>query len=169
MKKLLTLFFLLATVSLMQAQERYGHLNFGNLIAMMPATEAADSELEAYQKQLVAKGETMAAAFQEEYAAFAQQVQGGDLTPIQQQEKQTALQNKQQEILSYEQEIVQLVDAKRQELLAPIIENAQNTVSAVAAENKFVMVFDTSIFGAVLFAEETEDLMPLVKAKLGLE
>ena len=30
------------------------------------------------------------------------------------------------------------------------------------------MIFDTSIFNAVLYLEESDDVMPLIKAKLGL-
>lgn len=151
-----------------QAQ-KYGHLNFGNLIADMPETDAADAELEAYQKQLVQKGEQMAQNFQEEYGNFVTAVQSGELTPKQQQERQTALQQKQQEIVAYEQEIRQQVQQKRQELLAPIVEKAENAVQEVAKENGFVMIFDSSAFNAVLFAQESTDVMDLVKAKLGIE
>lgn len=169
MKKIIFLFACLATVGTIQAQERYGHLNFGNLISLMPETEAANSELKAYQDQLVAEGEDKAKEFQEEYAAFATDVQNGNLTPVQQQQRQQALETKQQEILAYEQEMSQKIADKRQELLGPIVQRAEETISEVAKANGFVMVFDTSIFGAVLFAKETEDVMPLVLAKLGIE
>jgi outer membrane protein len=168
MRKILAFCAFLLILGTIQAQDRYGHLNFGNLVALMPETEAANSELEAYQQQLVAKGETMAKEWQTDAAAFMKAVQGGDLTPKVQQERQAALEKRQQEIQAYEQEVAQLVGAKRQELLAPIIEKAQTTVNTVAQDNGFVLVFDTSIFGAVLFAEDSEDLMPLVKKQLGL-
>ena len=35
--------------------------------------------------------------------------------------------------------------------------------------NGEIMVFDTSIFGAIMYAKDTDDIMPLVKAKLGIE
>jgi len=56
---LLSAFLLLGTSTLI-AQEKYGHLNFGNLISSLEETKAADSQLSDYQKQLVAKGEEMA-------------------------------------------------------------------------------------------------------------
>ncbi|RMF00569.1 MAG: OmpH family outer membrane protein [Bacteroidetes bacterium] len=168
MRKVFAFCAFLLLLSTMQAQDRYGHLNFGNLIAMMPETKDADAQLEAYQKDLVSKGEAMAKEFQTEYTAFVQAVQEGNLPPIKQQEMQAVLEKKQQEIVAYEQEVAQLVNAKRQELLAPIVDKAQAAVDSVAQANNFLLVFDTSIFGAVLYAEESEDLMPLVKAALGI-
>ena len=155
--------------SFLFGQDKYGHLNFGNLISEMPETTAANADLETYQQELITAGEEMAAAFQKDYEAFAIAVQKGLLKPVEQAEQEQALQAKQQQILAYEQEIGQLLEAKRAELLTPIVDRAQEVVREVAKENGFVMVFDTSIFGAVLFSDESEDLWELVTAKLGLE
>lgn len=169
MRKAVVLIAALVLSSTVMTAQKYGHLNFGNLISEMPETEAADTELEAYQKQLVAKGEEMAQAFQEEYGQFVQRVQSGEVPPKQQQEQQQALQEKQQEILAYEQEVMQKVQAKRQELLEPIVARAEEAIAAVAKENGYTMIFDTSSFNTVLFAQDSTDAMPAVKAKLGLE
>ena len=156
---------LLLAPSLTMAQ-KYGHLNFGNLISSLEETKAADSELEAYQKQLVSKGEEMAAAWQKEAQAFAQKVQSGSLAPKVQQETQAKLEEERNKILAYEQEVSQKVQAKRQELLEPLITKAEKAIQDVAKENGYVMIFDTSVFNAILFAQETDDVMELVKAKL---
>lgn len=169
MKKAVIIIAALVLGSTVMSAQKYGHLNFGNLISVMPETEAADSQLEAYQKQLVSKGEEMAEAFQQEYGEFVQRVQAGEMPPKEQQERQQALQQKQQEILQYEQEVVQKVQEKRQELLEPIVKRAEEAIAEVAKENGYVMIFDTSSFNAVLFAEDSTDIMNAVKAKLGLE
>jgi outer membrane protein len=169
MKRIIFLFCLIALSATAGISQKYGHLNFGNLITLLPETEAADKELEEYQKQLVAKGEEMAKSFQEKYIEFVKEVQGGNLPPVKQQEQQTALQQQQQEILDYEQEIVDLVQKKREELLKPIIDKADSAVQEVAKENGYTFIFDTSIFNAVLFASEADDVLPLVKAKLGIK
>jgi len=171
MKKigLFTLCLLTTTISFTYAQEQYGHLNFGNLVASMPETEAADQELKAYREQLIKEGEQMAEAFQEKYGAFVSAVQAGELSPVQQQERQKALQAEQQKIVQFEEQVVQKVQNKRQELMEPIIAKAEQAINEVAEENGYVMIFDTSAFNAVLFAEDSDDVMPLVKAKLGLQ
>ncbi|MEQ8706796.1 MAG: OmpH family outer membrane protein [Phaeodactylibacter sp.] len=157
--------FLFLAPTLTMAQ-KYGHLNFGNLISSLEETKAADSELEAFQKQLVTKGEEMAANWQKEAQAFAQQVQGGNLTPKTQSEQQAKLEQERNEILAYEQEVSQKVQAKRQELLEPLITRAETAIQEVAKENGYTMIFDTSVFNAILFAKDSDDVLELVKAKL---
>ncbi|MCB9052533.1 MAG: OmpH family outer membrane protein [Lewinellaceae bacterium] len=170
MKKILLLSaFVALGVVLSSAQEKYGHLNYGGLISSMEETQSANSELEAYQKQLVAKGEEMAKKFQQDYQAVLKEAQGGNLTPVQQQQKEKELSSRRDEILAYEQEVAQKVEAKRQELLGPIIDRAETALKEVAKENGYAMIFDTSVFNAILFAEDADDVMPLVKVKLGIK
>ena len=61
------------------------------------------------------------------------------------------------------------VEVKRQELLGPIIKKAKDAVTTVAKEKGYQLVFDSSIFGTILFAEDTTDLLPMVKVHLGIE
>ena len=91
-----------------------------------------------------------------------------DIPPAQQAPQEAALQKEQQEIMAYEQEVMQLVDAKRQELLKPIFDKAQNAINDVAKSNGYIMVFDTSIPNAVLFVQDSDDIMAMVKTKLGI-
>jgi len=160
--------FLLIGLTSIQSQ-RYGHLNLGNLISVMPEAVAANDSLKMIQEAMVAKGEEMAAQFKQDYIKFATDVKAGNLTPKVQQEQEESLSKRQQELGSLEQIIGQAIEQKRNELLAPILERAQDAIKAVAQENGYQFVFDTSIFGAIMFAEESEDLMPLVKAKLGIK
>ncbi|MDX1665920.1 MAG: OmpH family outer membrane protein [Saprospiraceae bacterium] len=158
---------LLSTISFSQ-DSKYGHLNIGNIVSTLPATKAANSELKAYQEQLVTKGEEMATNFEEEYADFVTKAQGGDLSPKQQEERQSYLQKKQQEIIAYEQEITQKVQQKRQELLTPILVKVEEAIDQVARENGYAMIFDTSAFNAVLYVKDSDDIADLVKTKLGI-
>ncbi|MEZ4984689.1 MAG: OmpH family outer membrane protein [Saprospiraceae bacterium] len=169
MRKLTLLLALLAVSVLSLSAQRYGHLNFGNLLSIMPESKAANDTLAALQKTMVAKGEAMAASFEKDYVAFVKAVQAGDLPPRDQQNQEASLRKRQEEIVAYEEEIMATIEAKRNELLKPIIDKAQETIETVARENGYVMVFDTSIFNAIMYAEETEDLMPKVKEKLGIQ
>jgi outer membrane protein len=171
MRKLLVLVtFLTISLSSLQAQKaQYGHLNLGNLIAIMPEALAANDSLEVLQNQMVAEGEAAAAQLEKDYVAYITDARAGNLTPIQQQTREKELNQRQQELQQLEQIIVQVIQQKRNELLKPILDKAQTAIDEVAKENNYVLVFDTSIFGAVMYAEETVDLMPLVKAKLGLK
>ncbi len=169
MKKVVLMFFVLMLTGITGIAQKYGHVNFGTLISLLPETKAADQALLDYQKQLVAKGEEMAKAFQGKYEVFVKDVQSGNLTPVQQQTRQEELQKEQQDIIKYEQDLQQMAQSKRDELLKPIVDKAQKAIDDLAKENGYVMIFDTSIFNSVLFAQESDDLMPALKARLGIK
>ncbi|MBX2875097.1 MAG: OmpH family outer membrane protein, partial [Saprospiraceae bacterium] len=81
------------------AQEKYGHINFNGLVAQMSETKAADSELEAYQKQLVAAGEKMAKEFQTKLGAFQKEIAGGGVAPKVQADREKTLTAERDKIL----------------------------------------------------------------------
>lgn len=169
MKRFILIFVLLGSaVFSLTAQNRYGHLNFGELLSVMPDTKGAEASLEAYQKQLMMEGQAMVAKFEANYTDFARLVQSGELTPLQQQQKQQELEKQQQDILDYEQKIEGMINQRRNELLGPIVTKARAAIDQVAKANQYAMVFDTSTFNAILFAVETENILPMVKKQLGL-
>lgn len=169
MNKLLVIIFLFAlSTSTSFAQKKYGYLNFGNVVSLMPDTKAADTQLETYRKQLVTKGEEMAQTFQRNYQKLVQEVNSKTLSPKQQEERELALQSEQQAILKYEQEVIQKVQVKRDELLKPIVEKVQSAITAVGKENNYAMIFDTSTFNAILYVQDSDNVLDLVKAKLGI-
>ena len=161
-------FVIAASSNPLLAQVKYGHLNYGNLLEQFPEREAADKELATYRDQLIKKGENRAKAWQEKVMAFQTEVQGGTLPPVEQQNKQAALQKEQQDIAAYEQEIIQLISKKRDTLLKPIVDKMNAAIKKVGKENDYTMIFDTSLFNNVLYADDSEDVMDLVKKKLGM-
>jgi outer membrane protein len=66
----------------------------------------------------------------------------------------------------YQQNASQQYQQKQQELMGPIQKKAQETVQQVAKENGFTYVF---LKDALLVSPPAEDLLPLVKKKLGLK
>ena len=169
MKKLVLLLVLTMALAGSTIAQKYGHCNFGSLVSAMPGTKSADTELEAYQQQLVKKGEEMATAFQAKVAQYYQDQQSGEHPPKELTEREQALQKEQQGILAYEQEIKQKLGVKREELLQPLVESVSEAISKIAKANGYSMIFDTSIFNAVLFAEDSVDITDLVKAELGIK
>ena len=64
---------------------------------------------------------------------------------------------------------MQKVQSRRQELLEPIFGKAQQAIQDVGKENGFNLIFDTSaVLNAILFTRDSEDVMELVRKKLGL-
>jgi outer membrane protein len=147
--------------------QKYAHVNFGNLLSQMADVKAAEAGLQAYEKEQIAIGEKMVTDFKKAYAEAEAKV--NDLTPKQLQVIQAGLEKQQTTLQQFEQKMGQKVELKRQELLGPIIKKAKDAVTTVAKEKGYQLVFDSSIFGTILFAEDTTDLLPMVKVHLGIE
>jgi outer membrane protein len=171
MKKLLkisvlsSLFFV--TTFALKAQ-KFGHLNSGNLLVQMPETKGADAKLKVFQDSLIAIGEEKAKKLEQEFNAFVLAYREGNIPPAAAQKKQAEFQQKEAELADLEEEIMGQVAAKREELIAPIIEKVQAAINEIGKEAGYTMIFDTSIFNTILFAQDSDDIEPLVKAKLGL-
>ena len=161
-----TLLLVLAAGSSVFAQ-KCGHVNFGNLLSQMPDVKTAEAALQDYEKGEVAIGEKMVADFKAHYAEVERDVE--NMTPKALQAARQKLEKEQRAIQQFEQGLPRKIEVKRQELLGPIIKKAKDAVNAVAKARGYELVFDSSIFGNVLFAEDATDLLPAVKASLGIK
>jgi outer membrane protein len=141
-------------------------MNFNAFLTSLTDTRKADIDLEEYQNTLVAEGQAMAEKFKNNYIAFMKEQQSGNLAPIKEKEQQELLQKEQEVIQAFEQQIQQKLQVKREELLKPIVDKITAKIKEVCTENKFVMVFDTSSFNALLFTPESEDITALVRSKM---
>jgi outer membrane protein len=164
---LLLIFLTITTFSTITAQ-KYGHLNSGNLIMSIPEAQAAEKELETYRNQLIAGLEKKGEALQADALKLQQEYDSGALSQVKAQEKQTALMKRGEDLRNEEVELGNQVAAKREELLKPILDKLDAALKEVGKEGGYTMIFDTGIFNALLYVEEGDDVLPLVKAKLGL-
>jgi len=156
-------FMLVGLTSMLQAQ-KFGYVNSAAILAEMPEVKQAESNLEALQQQLQRKGESMVKALQDDFLALQQEVKAGTLAPKAQSEKEQKLQEEEQKIAAFEQDMRKQVQEKREELLSPIYEKVNTAIQDVAKENGYQFIFDQ---GVLLYAEESQDVSELVKAKLG--
>lgn len=158
----------LCSSSAIQAQEaKFGHLNSGNLLAMMPDAKAADAQLDLLQKKLLAKGDTLVAEFRNDYDKYMKESADGLLTKIQMKQRESELQQKQETLQNYEQSIKLEVVKKREDLLKPLLKKVDEAIQAVGKEGNYLMIFDEST-GAMLFSLPSQDVSDLVKKKLGI-
>jgi len=150
--------------------QKIGYVDSGSLLSMMPKVKEAESNLEALGKQLQAKGQKMMQDFQVKYQDLERRAQAGDIAPKDQEAQVAMLKEEENKILQYEQEMQGQLAAKRDELLAPILEEVRNAIQTVAKENGYTYIFDGSPgVGVLLYADETTNVTALVKAKLGLQ
>ena len=71
-------------------------------------------------------------------------------------------------IQEFQENAQKQLQEREAELLKPIIDRAKKAIEDVAREGGYTYVFDSGT-GALLYQQDSEDLMPQVKKKLGLK
>ncbi len=160
---LIALFFLTANTTV-EAQ-KFGYINSAAVLAELPEVQQMRSNLEGLQTQLQKKGQQMLADYQTKQQEAVTKQQAGTLAPVEEKQVLEDLQKKEQEIMKFEQEMQQKLGSKEQELLTPILAKVNTAIQNVAKENGFQFIFDTSS-GVLLYADESQDITSMVKAKL---
>ena len=151
-----------------QAQ-KFGYVDSNAILEGMPKVKEAESNLEALNKQLQAKGQKMMEDFQAKYEELQRKVQAGEITPKDQDAQTAVLEEERNKIVQFDQDMQNQMAQKRDELLKPILEEVKTAITAVAKDNGYTYVFDGSPgVGILLYADETTNLTAQVKTKLGL-
>jgi len=161
----LALMLCMATTSFAQSS-KLGHINSADLLQLMPEIKVADSTLQLYQKQLEDQNQTMLNEYQTKVADY--QKNESTMPDAVKDVKQQEIQDLQQRIQTFQSGAQDKFQSKKEELYSPILKKAEDAIKEVAKENNYAYVFDTSA-GAVIYAQDSDDLMTLVKKKLGLK
>ena len=129
----------------------------------MPETKTAKGIAEGYFNDLKKAVSSMEEEFQKKYNDYLQNEP--TMSELVKKTKQEELQSMQTRIQDFNQQAQMDYQKKSAELTAPIMEKAKKAIEAVAKENGFKYVLDTSA-GNVLYSETSEDILLLVKKKL---
>ncbi len=154
---------LMATNAQVKAQ-KIGYINLQEVIAGMPEARKADTALQQHYDALVANATDKQNALQADIQKFI--ADSTKLTAAVKDVKRRDLQTRTQELAGEEQRIQQSIEAKRQELSGPIEKKALDAVQAVAKENGYTYVFPRE---AIIVGPPGDDIIPLVKKKLGIK
>jgi outer membrane protein len=131
----------------------------------MPESKTAQTEMTNFQGDIEEIFGGMQTELQQKYTEFEQL--GEAASEVKRNAKITEIQDLQQRIENYRNTAQQQIQQKQAEVLQPIYEKAQNAVEEVAKEQGLIYVFDVN---AVLYrSNQSVDLLPLVKKKLGIE
>ncbi|MFH0867442.1 MAG: OmpH family outer membrane protein [Bacteroidota bacterium] len=149
-----------------QGKVKLGHINSDSLLQIMPGRDSAiasiQTEAEVYQKLLTTMNteyETKATDYQTNYNSISELIR---------QTKLAELQDLQTRIEKFQASASDSLQAKQTALLQPIINKAKTAIEDVAKENGYTYIFDSAL-GIILFSTDTDDIMPLVKKKIGIK
>ena len=145
--------------------QKMAYVNSGELLSGLAIVKSADKKIEAYQKELLTKGQDMMTKFEANYKAYVEVANAGTLSKVKMSEQEQVLQQEQQKLGLYEQEMQQKILKMREELLKPILTKVDAAIKAIGKENGYEFIFDSSL-GSLLYMDQAEDLTAKVKARL---
>ena len=139
----------------------------------MPEYQEADKNLAEYGKDLQDQLEQMQVEFNQKLADY--QKNANTYSDAIRQTKESELQQLDQRLREFQQIAYQDLQKKQNELMAPIIEKANNAVNAVAKEGGYIAIFNTegdmaTSAGLAYFdPEQLTNITEAVAKKLGVE
>lgn len=165
-KLIVVVAFTLAAMSV-SAQVKLGHIETQKLIQSMPEMTAAQKTLQDKQTEIEKELTNLQEQFRTKLTEYNEKAK--TMSDVIRTSKEQELQELQQRIQSFQQIAMDNLEKTQKDLMEPIMNKALNAIKEVGKENGFAYIYDMSA-GVILFAaENTEDVLPLVKKKLGLQ
>jgi len=161
----LLMVFLLGVNANVFSQVKFAHIDSSALLEQMPGRDSAQVQLETFARELETTFTALQSEFQTKYQSFLEDQE--TMSQLIRQTKERELVSLQERITEFQESAQQEIAQKENELLTPIIEQARQAISDVAKENGYNYVLDSSS-GVLLHSEPSDDLMELVKTKLGI-
>ncbi|GAB5539756.1 MAG: OmpH family outer membrane protein [Salibacteraceae bacterium] len=162
---LFSLFMLISAGVFSQSKMKFGHINSQELLESMPEKIEADKKLEAHAMQLEKQLQAMTTEFESKIQDYrANEAMMSDIIA---QTKAEEIQNLEQRIQSFQQNAQNSLAKKEGEVYQPILDRAKNAIEEVSKEGNYTYVFDSSA-GTLLYQPDGDDIMELVRKKLGI-
>jgi len=167
-KTILTLAMAIATLfgSNAIAQNKIGYIDFQELMQLMPEYKKASADMELYGKTLQDELKKMSDEFDTKLAAY--QKQQATMSDAIKDLREKELRDMQTRIQEFQESAQENARKREQELLKPIIEKAKATIATVAKESGLSYILDSSPGSPLLFKPDGDNVLPLVKKKLGI-
>ncbi len=162
---LLLTFFCIGAQSM--SAQKFGYLNSALLLSEHPDIKVADSELETLQNTYSTRIQTKIEGLQKKYGELQLKDKEGTITAKDLQDQVKKLQEQEGALQQEEQQLQQDLLKKREQLYQPIIDAINDAIKSVATEGGYTYIFDQSQ-GALLYADESQDVSALIKSKLGI-
>ncbi len=163
---ILLIFLSFSVAGFAQKPIKLGHINSDELLKKLPEKDTVEAKLAKYYKELEATLKSMQTEFENRYKDFTEK--SAQMSELIKQTKAQELQDMQSRYEEFQQNAQKEFQQKRSEMYEPLINKLKKAIEEVAKENKYTYVFDSSV-GVLLYSEDSEDIMPMVKKKLNLK
>ena len=171
MNKLFKVMFLAVALFVMSgvanAQVKIAHVSTADVLEAMPDKAAAEKKLENFYNELEKSLQAMGTEYQTKVQEY--EANQATMSNLVKQSKEKEIVDIQNRIQQFQANAEQEFEAKRAELLQPILEKIQNAINAVGKEKGYTYILDTATGAAVYIGTDAIDCTKDVKAKLGIK
>ena len=164
MKKIL-LIVAAALVSTGAFAQKFAHVNFNELVTLMPEADKAREAMDASSKEAQETYQAMVEEFNSKYQVY--QSKASTWTQAIREAKEKELTDVQQRIQEFEQSVQQELQQQNQQLMAPIYQKATETVKTLAKKAGYIYVIDVN---SALYIDDAQsvDLTKEARKVLGI-
>lgn len=166
MKKIsIILVCLLVSVACFAQKAKFGHVDYAEIMKVMPGIDTAQTALLNYQKELEEVGQKMVTEFKQKEAAYAQLQNSGASAAILKvrEDEMMKLYKRIQEFAANSEADLQ---AKQVALLQPFQDKLLDAIKKVASNGNYTYIFDIT---TLAFHAESDNLTNVVKTYLGIK
>ena len=149
-----------------QKNIKLGHINSNDLMQIMPGRDSAQTVLQKEVQDLESTLKTMQAEMEKRYNEYMESQAGW--TELIRNTKQREIQDMGARIQEFQENAQKQLQERESALLKPIIDRAKKAIEDVAREGGYTYILDAGT-AAVLYSQDSDDIMPQVKKKLGLK
>jgi outer membrane protein len=157
--------FLLFAGSLSAQTLKFGHIDSQQLLLVMPERDAAQKAITKVQTDLEAQLATMQKELNDKGKEYAAQQK--TLTDAIRTTKEEELQSINQRIQTFQQQASDNLQKEEAKQMQPVVDKAKKAISDVGKELGLIYIFEVN--GVLYHSEQSIDLLPLVKTKLGIK
>lgn len=169
MKKSSVLILLMCLPLMLMAQARIGIVNSQQIFDIMPEKAAAEARLKAMSDKYHAEYELLQADFDKKYADYQTVAADPAMPETIKQRRIQELQESDKSIREFQQRAADDLAAQRTALTKPITDRIQQAIRLAGERSSLDLVLDTAVTPVAYVGSNTVDLMPMVKALLGIQ
>ena len=146
--------------------QKFGHITAELLLQEMPEYDSAQVKLQDLNKSYELEIERIQVEINKKIEEFQQTE--ASMSQLIKEAKASEIQEMQQRLQNFAQTAQQDLQQQQMEFLQPVMDKARKAIDEVAKEHGLLYVFDMSQGNPVYASEESLDMLPLVKTKMGL-
>ena len=147
--------------------QKFGHVTSELLLQAMPEYDSAQAELAELQSHYELEIERIQVEINKKIEEFNQGEAA--MSDLIKEAKASEIQELQMRLQNFSQTAQQDLQQQGMRVIQPVMEKAREAINEVAREHGLIYVFDLSQGNPVYTSEESLDMVPLVKAKLGIQ